>query len=206
MAQTIVGWIALGGALIGLIYAVAGRWLGVHRPGRWQGGGTVTLIGELALCAFAASIGAWLIHNSGIWVIPAFAAWLVARVSHNRANRRHQREEDELRERNAHEHPGIFDALPPVDIDALGDEEVDLYDAGACTYLGRVQKADMRALIDAFANVPEQDPNDLYVEECFLERVPAEQMSESLAALLHDAFQRREYLVLRWMPPSQRVS
>jgi hypothetical protein len=50
-----VAIIAAGSALVG--YAVMGRLISLHRPMTWQGGGRVTLIGELSIGIFALSIG-----------------------------------------------------------------------------------------------------------------------------------------------------
>ena len=82
----------------------------------------------------------------------------------------------------------------------MSGEEVDLYDAGACTFLGTVAKSDIRALIDTFAEMPEQGSNDIYVETEWLDLSPDCHTTMEFAELLNEAFKQRDYLVLRWMP------
>jgi hypothetical protein len=201
--QSVLGAAILAGAIVGSVYAAIKFLQGARSFGKWQSGGNVTLMGSLALCIFAGSIGAALVHNSGIWLIPGLSAWLVGYVSQNLAHRRHLREEDELRRRNALDHSGIFDGPPPADLEAIPDERLDLFDCGACTYLGTVSKSDLQALLHALAEMPDQESNDIFVMPESLELVNESRLTNEFTALLNGAFQHRDYLVLRWVPRSQ---
>lgn len=203
MVDTILGYVV---ATVGsgvLAYTTLGRLCGFHRPMRWQGGGQLTLAGELACGTFVLCVGLAVLQGSGVWVIPALAAWAVGYVSQGRAHRRHAIEEQELRAQNAVNYPGIFDNPPPDDIDRMHADEFDVYDSGACTYLGRATKHDLKALIDLCRDMPAQGPNDLFLILESLEMVPDGSLDPEFVALLQKAFEKREFLVLRWMPPSQ---
>jgi hypothetical protein len=204
--QTVLGAAIIAGAIVGSVYAAIKFLRGDQSFGKWQSGGSVTLTGSLALCAFAGSIGAALVHNSGIWLIPGVGAWLVGYVSQNRAHRRHQREEDELRRRNALDHPGIFEGPPPAGLEAMPDERLDLFDCGACSYLGTVSKSDIEALLHALAEMPDRESNDIFVMPESLELAHESRLTDEFTALLNGAFQHRDYLVLRWMPRSGQPS
>jgi hypothetical protein len=198
--ETGIACIAISIAAYMLVNSTLGRVYGFHRPRGWSGGGEMTLAGELSISIFVGSVGFMFLAPSAIWVIPSISAWIVGYVSQNRANRKHRANEEELRRTNALKHPGVFDDPPPKDIGATEGKELDLYDAGACTYLGTVLKSDIQVLIDTFTDTPEQGPNDIFFILESLEMVPEGEISEELVTLLEDALEQREYLVLRWMP------
>jgi hypothetical protein len=202
MFDTILGYVVVtvGSAL--LAYATLGRLCGFHRPMKWQRGGRLTWVGELACGSFALCIGLAILQRSGVWAAPALTAWAIGYVSQWRAERRHAAEEEELRARNAANYPGVFDNPPPDDIGRIRADEFDVFDSGACTYLGRATRTDLEVLIDRFGDMPEQGPNDLFLIPESLEVLPAGSLSPAFVALLREAFEQREFLVLRWMPPS----
>jgi hypothetical protein len=195
--------IVTSGAAI-LAHAVIGRLLGFHRPMKWRGGGHVSLTGELSAGAFILCIGLAALQDSGLWVVPALVAWVFGYVSQGRADRRHAAEVAALRERNAANHPGIFDGPPPPDIDAIPGDTLDVYDAGTCTYLGRVAKDDIRVLVERFEE-PNEGPNDIFLLEEFPDVLPEGSLSPGFTALLQKAFEGRDYLIVRWMPPSREA-
>lgn len=203
MDQTIVGCVLAVVAVAGLSYSVVSRVAGFHRPTRWYGGGTVTLTGAISGWAFIGFSGTVLLTNNSAWVAPTLLAWFVGYVSQTRANRRYREDEEQLREQNALKYPGVFDVQPPIDIDAVPDEELDLYDAGACTFIGTVGKADICVLIDAFSDMPDQGPNDLFIIHESMEMVP--ELSPHCRTQLEDALLHRDFLVLRWLPQSQKA-
>ena len=92
---------------------------------------------------------------------------------------------------------------PPCDPDATDAEQFDLYDAGACTYFGRITKSDTVALIKVFKDAVHEGPNDLFVIYESLEFFPKDVLSEELVAMLHNALEERDYLLLRWILASQ---
>ncbi|MEM7352852.1 MAG: hypothetical protein AAF657_18800 [Acidobacteriota bacterium] len=118
-------------------------------------------------------------------------------------HRRHQLEEEALRARNALDHPGIFDTSPPTDLDAVPGDQVDLYDAGACTFLGVVDKSDIRWIVDGVADMEELGPNDIYFLPESLEMIPRSEISSDFRSLVQGALAERDELVLRWMPPTR---
>lgn len=193
--------IAVGVAIIA--YAIVGRLLRFHRQIPWQGGGHVTLFEELCIGLFFLSMGLAMGTRNGAWIIPIVAAWIAGSISQRRAQQRYLAGEEQLRATNAAKHPGVFDAPPPVDPDATNHEEFDLFDAGACTYLGRISRRDLKSLIARHADIPEQGPNDLFMLCESLELFPAGELSDELTALLKRAFDERDFLVLRWMPPAK---
>jgi hypothetical protein len=196
--------VTVGSAL--LAYATLGRLLGVHRPMPWQGGGQLTFAGELACGTFVLSLGLCAARHSALWVIPALVAWGVGYCSQWRANRRHASQEDDLRQRNAANFPGVFDHPPPQDIDRVESDELDVFDSGACTYLGRAARHDLKALIDRFRELPEQGPNDIFLIPESLALLPDGALSPDFTKLLQRAFETRDFVVLRWLPPSQAAS
>jgi hypothetical protein len=168
---------------------------------KWRSGGQLTLAAELACGTFVLCFGLAILQRSAVWAIPALAAWAVGYVSQGRANRRHAAVEKELRARNALNYPGIFDNAPPIDLDSVESDELDVFDFGACTYLGRASKRDIKALIDWFAIIPEQGPNDIFILPELVETPKPGWLSPEFVALLQKAFAEREFLVLRWMQP-----
>jgi hypothetical protein len=201
MFDTIFACIFLVAGLAMLAYATLGRWWGFHRAGKWEGGGQVSLTGELACGIFILCLGLAALHGAGVLILPALAAWIVGYISQERAKRRHAAAEDALRERNAAKHPGIFDQPPPYDIDQQ-EEELDVYDAGACTYLGRGARRDLQVLIERYG-ADQEGPNDIFVIPESLEIFPAGTLGPEFVALLQKAFAERDYLVLRWLPPGK---
>jgi hypothetical protein len=187
-----------------IAYATIGRLFRFHRPGKWGGGGQISLMGEFSTGAFFLCMGLMILQDTGLWAIPAIVAWLIGYVSQGRADRRHAAEEAALRERNAANHPGIFDRPPPLDIDAIPDDTLDVYDAGACTYLGRVAKDDIRALVERFEE-PNEGPNDIFLLEEFPDVLPEGSLSPEFVTLLRKAFEERDYVLIRWMPPSREA-
>lgn len=205
MIETVIGCVMLGGAGVGLLAAIYKRCNGLQVFGNWRGGGTITFTGQIAVCVFIGSIGAAFLHHSAIWTIPALAAWLVGYLSQKRANRRHQTEEEELRKTNALEYPGVFDHPPPTDLEATPGDRLDLYDAGACTFIGSVNKSDIIAAIDVLADMPDQGPNDIFVIHESLEIISESHVTEEFTTLLNAALTHRDYVVLRWMPQTQKA-
>jgi len=203
MAENISGWTFIVIAILGLTYATLGRVYRFHRSCNRQGRGRLTLTGELSFFALLGFVGGVLLHPSAVWVVVALCAGIVAYLSQNRANRRHEASENELRERNALNHPGVFDDHPPSDIDAINGEQVDLYDAGACTYIGSFPKSDIKAIISAFSDMQDQGRNDIFILVESLEFVPSSQVTPELTSSLNVALEKRDHLVLRWMPESR---
>jgi hypothetical protein len=198
----IIGILAIGTGVI--IYATLGRLLSIHRPLGWAGGGHVTLFGELCIGVFVLSCGMAALQENAAWAIPMLAAFVGAVLSQQGAHRRHVAAENQLRFTNAAKYPGVFDKPPPLDPDATNDEVFDLFDAGACTYLGQLTRLDLKTLIARHSDIPEQGPNDIFMLRESLVLFPAGELSDDLIALLNKAFEERDYLELRWMPPSIR--
>lgn len=205
MVETVIGYVVLAGAAVGLLTTIYRRSQGLRHFGKWTGGGKVTFAGAVAGCVFIGCVGAAFLHHSAIWVIPALCAWFVGYVSQSLANRRHQAEEEQLRKTNALDHPGVFDGPPPADFDATPGEQLDLYDAGACTYIGTVRKSDMRATINVFAKMPDQGSNDIFVIHESLGLLPESEVTQEFVTLLSGALTQRDYLLLRWMPQCQNT-
>jgi hypothetical protein len=205
VVETVIGCVVLTGAAVGLLTAIYRRSHGSRHFGKWLGGGKVTFTGAVAGCIFIGCVGAAFLHVSAIWVIPALSAWFVGYVSQNRANRRHQAEEEQLRNTKARDHPGVFDGPPPTDLDAIPGDQLDLYDAGACTYIGPVCRSDMKATINAFAEMPDQGSNDIFIIYESLERLSELEVTQEFITLLNGALTQRDYLLLRWMPQYQNA-
>ena len=209
MFETILaGAIVTAGSAL-LIYATISRLFRFHRPFKWDGRGQVCLAGELAIGVFILCGGLAVLQGSGLWLIPALAAWIIGYLSQRRTNRQHAAEEHELRALNSANYSGVFDHPPPDDIDCLPEAELDVFDAGACTYLGRAGKHDLKVLIDGFRDMPEQGANDIFLIPESLGILAQGSLSEEFAKLLQKAFEESDFLVLRWMPPShteQRLS
>jgi hypothetical protein len=201
MFERIILWVVIAAGSGMFIYTLVGRVLGFHRSLRWQGGGQISCVGEVACATFVLSGGLCILHSPG-WLVIALLAWIIGFVSQERANRRFAAEELALRTRNASHYPGFFDESPPNDIDNYDDETFELFDVAACTYLGRVTRPELQAAIDAFADAAEQGPNDIYVMNESLEMIDSSQLSEEFISLLDTAFEDRDYLVLRWWPSS----
>jgi hypothetical protein len=204
VAERILTIVALtiGSAIIA--YAVIGRLLHFHRPLKWEGGGHLTFTAELCIGTFVLSMGLAILHSPA-WIIPALAAWIGGFVSQRRANRRHTAAEEQLRATNSIRYPGVFDVPPLTDIDAVHDGECDVYDAGACTYLGRAAKSDVKALINRLGDLPEQGPNDLFLIEEDIGMFSEGEFTDEFVAHLNREFEKRDYLVLRWMPISHTL-
>jgi len=187
-----------------LAYAVLGRAFGFHRPVKYIGGRQASFLGELVMGIFILCLGlAWL--HSPLWIILALPAWIVGFVSQVRARRQNLAKEKNLRQKNAADYPGVFDNPPPEDIESIDKNELDLYDAGTCTYLGRVSKDDVKVLINQTKDMPEQGPNDIFMLVESLGMIPKDSVSPGFVALLNKAFEKRDYLEIRWLPPSNKV-
>ena len=183
-----------------LAYATLGRIFGFHRSIRWVGGGQVNLVGELSIGFFVLCPGLALLH-SPVWIIPAIAAFAVGFISQGRSNRQYLAKEKNLRQKNEAGYPGVFENPPPDDIESIDENELDLFDTGICTYLGRASKDDVKVLIHRFKDIPEQGPNDIYMLVESLEMIPQDSVSPEFIMLLKKAFEKRDYLVIRWLPP-----
>jgi hypothetical protein len=194
--------IAVGSGI--LAYAIIGRILGLHRPMRWMGGGQVSFVGELSIGIFILCCGLAVLHSSA-WIIPAIAAFAVGFISQICARRQYLTKDKKLREENAAKYPGVFDNPPPVDIENIDEDELDLFDAGSCTYLGKASKDDVKVLINRFKDIPEQGPNDIYMLVESLEMIPKGSVSREFIMLLKKGFEKRDYLVIRWLAPSNRA-
>lgn len=200
MWETIFGCVLIVGSIAGLLYSTGGRGLGFHRPIRWRVGGYLTLVGEVSLWVFMFSAGALILQRNAVWFIPNLCSFIVLYISEIRASRRLKAQENELRATNALNYPSVFDGPPPTDFDAISGEYVDLYDAGACTFIGTVAKSDIRGLIDEHVEMTDEGPNDIYLLVESLEMFPDPQPSQEFISLLKSAFTNRDYLLLRWMP------
>jgi len=201
VADTILGYILLLIGTLFLVYSVFGRFLKFHRPIGWVHGGHMNLCAELAVSIFVLCIGLCVLH-SPVWIIFVLPAWVVGFFSQIRTNRQYHLAEDKLRTKNAQKYPGVFDTEPPYDVNSFPDKEFDLYDADTCTYLGKILRQDVKVLIDRFTEIPEQTPNDIYMLVESMEILPKESMSQDLIKLLENAFEKRDCLVLRWLPAS----
>lgn len=206
MLKTMAGIaiLAVGSAL--LAYATIGRYFGIHRPMKWRGGGKTTLVGELAIGGFIICFGLAVLQHSPVWILPAAAILVVIFCSQERARRRHAAEENELRARNSADYPGVFDHPGPNDLNSVAGDELDLFDLVTYAYLGRASKGDVQALIKRFCELPEQGPNDIYLEEEFLSALTPDLVSQRFITMLNAAFEQRDRLVLRWMPPSAKMN
>lgn len=120
------------------------------------------------------------------------------------AHRQYLSKEKKLREENAANYLGVFDKQPPVDIENIDEDELDLFDAGSCTYIGKASKNDIKVLINRFKLIPGQGPNDIYMLVESLEMIPEDSVSREFITLLKKAFEKRDYLELRWLPPYNR--
>jgi len=187
-----------------LAYAVFGRIFGFHRPLHYLDGGQVSFTGELTAGIFFLCLGLTLLH-SAVWAIPAVAAFVVGFISQVRAHGQLIAKDKKLREQNAPNYPGVFDNPPPDDIESIKEDEIDLFDAGSCSYLGRVPKNDVKTLIERFKEVPEQGSNNIYMLVESLEMIPKGSVSPEFITLLKKAFEKRDYLEIRWLPPANRA-
>jgi hypothetical protein len=194
--------ITLGAGL--LAYAIIGRILGFHRPMQYIGGGQISFAGELAAGIFFLCIGLGWLH-SAVWAIPAVAAFVVGFTDQTHAHSRLVAKEKKLREENAPKYPGVFDNPPPDNIESIKENEIDLFDAGSCAYLGRASKNDVKTLIERFKDIPEQGPNDIYMLVESLEMLPKGSVSSEFIMLLKKAFEKRDYLEIRWVAPVDRA-
>lgn len=163
-------------------------------------GGSVSLVAELSFAAFANGVGLSFLQRPAAGFSLAAVGAIVMLLSGRRANRRHLKEESALRESGTAKYPGVFDTPPPEDIDATGDDRFDLFDTGACTYLGPVAKSDLRELITRLKGMPDQGPNDIFVMNESLEMLHNAAISPEFVALLKDALRQRGFLFLRWLP------
>lgn len=197
----ILGCILLFIGTLFLVYSILGRLFGFHRPIGWIGGGHVNVYAEISSSIFVLCCGLVVLH-SPVWVLIAIPTWLICFLLHNRANRQYHIDENKLRAKNAVKYPGVFDTSPPDDINSFPDEEFDLFDAGTCTYLGKAYRQDILMLINELAEIAKQKPNDIFMLFESMEILPKESMSQDLIKLLENAFEKRDYLVLRWLPVS----
>jgi hypothetical protein len=193
-----------------LLYATLGRKLGIHRPLRSQGGGNADLVVEVAGAIFLLGLGLMAISSTtglvplplgALALIVALGAWLVGFIFQQRGRRQHAAEEHALRAKNAMAYPGIFDCIPPGDLDAIKDDPLDLYDSGQCIYLGPVSRRDMRFLVEQFKDLADTPSNDVFVLSESIESLPETAISPECRLLLTNALEERGYLILRWMPP-----
>ena len=205
-AATAVGWVLLSGALLGIVIAVCLRATGSRQFGTWQGGGEATFVGIVACFSFLGFCGAALLQQSAVWAILALLAWLIGYRSRSAANRRKQQAEDELRRANALKHPGIFDKPAPVSLTSVHGDSLELYEVITCMLLGIVNKSDISVLIDAVAFRTDQDSNDIFFMPESFELIPACGVSEEFTALIKNALTQRDYLILRWMPCTDRCA
>jgi hypothetical protein len=201
MGDKILIWvfIVIGSGI--LAYAILGRLFGFHRPTKWRYGGQVSLTGELSMGVFILCLGLTWLH-SPVWIIPGVTAFAVGFISQQISRRQYLAKEKNLRQRNAAGYPGVFDNPPPQDIESIDEDELDLFDTGACTYLGRVSKDNVKVLINQTKDIPEQGPNDIYMLVESLGLIPQGSVSPEFVTLLKKAFKKRDYLVIRWMPTS----
>lgn len=187
-------------ALALFIYVTLGRICGFYRTWHYVGGGKITLTAELSICVMAGSAAALMYFESAFWFITLVFAIFVQLVSGRVSKRKHETEEDEIRKRNAVNHPGIFDDPPPTDLDSIHGEELDLYDAGSCTYIGRAFKSDIKAIIDVFGFESDDEKNDIFVLEEIFVFMDESSLTEQFVEVVTPAFEKRDDLVLRWMP------
>jgi hypothetical protein len=203
--EKILVFIAIAVGLGLLAYATIGRIFGFHRPTQWSGGAKISFIGELAISIFVLCWGLTAAFHTAVFLIPAIVAFAVVVISQRRANKQRIAKDEQLRRKNAPKHPGVFDTPPPSDIESINEDELDIFDAGSCTYLGRVSKNDIKVLINRFKDIPEQGPNDIFMLVESLEMLPKGSVSPEFIKLLKKAFKKRDYLEVRWLPPSNRV-
>lgn len=199
------GIVALVIAAMMFLYAVVGRLFHFHRPIPWVGGGHLTLVAELAGAGFVACIASAGLRSSPLMLL-AFPMWLILHVSQTRANRQFHDAEDRLRSQNAKRYPGIFDRDPPEELEAIAPTMVDLYDCGACVYIGRIPALDLKQTIDATEDVPDQGPNDIFLVPEALESPAIYPVSNDLKRLLDRHFESRDHAILRWLPATQTTN
>ncbi|QDT45070.1 hypothetical protein Pan241w_51880 [Gimesia alba] len=186
-----------------LVNMILGRIWGFYEPFEWSSGGKSNFVSELAMLVFFSSCLLGMALNSELLPICftfAVPAWLIGFMSQERARKRFQLKESELYEANKKEHPGIFDSLPPENLDDFDDEIFDLYDAGIATYLGTISRGDLQILISRFELDGEQGPNDIFVFYEMVELAKETGISDELEALLYQALEKRDALYLRWLP------
>lgn len=203
MGATIVGSVILIGAFLGFCYATLGRIFRFHSPGRWYGGGEISLVGELSALVFIASVGAGICFEDSfgpVFFLTALPAWVVGFISQKRANCKNLEEIQTRREKNALRHPGIFDTAPPEDLDATPGDHVRLYDLDECTYLGVVLKSDLRPIIKFAKECLDGELNDLYFDENFFDILPETEFSDQFLVVVQPELHKRYSLILRWLP------
>lgn len=203
MGATITGTVILVGAFLGFCYATLGRIFRFHSPGRWSGGGEVSLVGELSVLIFIASVGAGICFEDSfgpVFILTALPAWVVGCISQNRANRKYRQEIEARRKKSSLQHPGVFDTAPPEDLDATPGSHVRLYDLDECTYLGVVLKSDMQPIIKFATEYFDGELNDLYFDENFFEMSPETEFSDEFLTAVQPELQDRFSLILRWLP------
>jgi len=195
-----IGTLLIAAVAIVILAGLTGRGIFRRSPrGRGSGSSRSSIVDTAVICVFLACLAVLFMTRSAVWAIPALAAWAIGYVFQERRKRRHAADEEELRIRNALNHPGVFDTPPPQDLDAADGDTVDIYDAGACTYLGRFPKSDMRQIADQFEG--DNGSNDVFIGHW---HIPDTELSPAFAAALKAAFDERDYLVLRWMPTAEK--
>jgi hypothetical protein len=201
MVDIILGCVFITAGSVVIVYITIGRIFGFHRPIGYIGGGQTSFTGELAMGILFLCFGLTATH-SPVWIIPSIAAFAVGFISQMCAKRQYRAKEETLRHENAAKYPGVFDNPPPNDIESINEDELDLFDAGSCAYLGRVSKDDVKALIHQFKDIPEQGPNDIFMLVESLEIIPKDSVSREFIMLLKKAFEKRDFLEIRWLSPS----
>ncbi|QEG00749.1 hypothetical protein Mal15_48210 [Stieleria maiorica] len=199
MGERIAGTLISVAAVLLSIHASLGRVFGFHRSIPWSGGGNMTMVGEISLAGFIGSVGGGIASGHPVFFLTALPCWLVGFLSQSRANRRFQRDEEQLRTENAKLYPGVFDIDPPQCMDVDTTPLVDVYDCDSCVLIGRIGSMHIRDLIHATADMPDQGPNDIFVIEEMVEP-PALPESNELHSFLQPHFGSRGHAVLRWIP------
>ncbi|MEM8685647.1 MAG: hypothetical protein AAGF72_19710, partial [Pseudomonadota bacterium] len=140
--------------------------------------------------------------------LAAFPCWLMVGVIDRRIERSYERALERYREHNADAHPTIFKRSPELDIDDAGDV-LDIYDCESLTFLGRLPKSDILAILSIYEPTPELLPhgsNDIpfcHDELQFIRHCEPSRLSETFSDVVARIIDDDNYasLTLRWVTP-----
>lgn len=209
MDSIIVGYFAIFLATWFFLRATLGRYLGVHTPWKWLGGGEIDIAGELGIGGVVLSLGLLALKFPPIWAFVAVLSFLVAFSSRRHANRQYSEKQELVRAANAARYPGVFDQPPLEDFSETHQAIFDLYDVGTCTYLGRVGREDLQTFIIQYlemtSDLANRGQNDIMTAFSMFDPAELEQeygISHELASILVE----NDDLIVRWMPVNDASS
>ena len=144
-----------------------------------------------------------------LFVVAALASWLVGFIADRIDKRSHNRDTDRFREENTRKYPSIFNSPPPISLDTINGELVDMYDVETGLFIGQGMKRDIQTLYDAFDNDPlifENGLNDIPLTQDFVEQVNEMddyQLTPHFLKLMDNAMDEKHItlLTIRWTQP-----